>query len=1350
MKALKYSAELHFFFKNLIFGETTLHMKRLLSLLAGMLSALALINAAESQTYLFRMLDTGSGLPDNNVRNMTMLPNGMMCIQTSSMLNFYDGTSCRSYKYNAVEIPYTEYSGQSATYYDAADDIIWCTTRDNIWVFDMKTREFEYDITGRLEKMGVTGAVKNLVIDNDGRYWFFTEDGKVLICDRKGPAVTKVLPKGMTLPIEMKHHEDKVWMMSMNGTLAGYDMQLEDFRTVQNIPTVTSVESSSRMAMDITSEGDIWLMYDKDLVRYDAEQETFSNVSSLPPHSRDLYTTIAIDGRDDVWVGTARSGVSIISDNGFKTQSLPYLELIDGKRIYHHTDISKIYTDDRNGVWIATLSEGLLYWNKDIIRLNTINNSSISKGDMNDESVKCMVEDDNGNIYVGTIHGLLLYNPKTQEVTVPHKELKDELCISLYKDSMGRIWVGTFYNGAFCIHGSGVTHFKYQDISVDMSYQEAKPNFNCVRSFYEDSKGRFWISVYGGVGRFDPATGFITLLREGHPGLERFMIVRDMCEDPDGRLYICGDNGRFIYSIDDDLVLTDLNSEESHIQTSQVLLDNRSLLWTATTEGVGILDLNCGRRYQIGSKDGLPAGYIMSIAEDGTGNIWVASFSHISRIRPSIDADGKYTFAVSTYGKDDGVEAGAFFQKSAIRHSNGHIYFGGAHGICEVVPQNLYQDRSYIAPLITRINVAGEDLDTWGEKLTLKHDESFLTFEFSNLNYANPSHTTYTYKLENFDMEWRKVNPAGPGFAQYTYLEPGSYRFLVKAANNDTDWGETASIDIVIRPPFYRSIMAYIIYICIFLAIVAAFIYWQLLRTKQKIQENKEKEKVRQREKLDQMKFKFFTNVSHELRTPLSLIILPLESIMKEMKDSPLMPKLQTMHNNASQLLSMVNHLLDFRKLEMGGEKLNLTSGNISEFVNSIVLSFNDAAQRNSIILSFEDTLEHPMMVFDSMQMHKIVNNLLSNALKFTPEGGFINVSLSQTEDRVMHLSVSDTGIGIPAKDIGKVFDRFYRSGNTELRAGSGIGLSIVKQYVEMHSGSIEVQSEIGKGTTFTVHVPMTLSPDGNEEAAVELQTEEAVAETAGKAEGKPHVMVVDDNPDFREYLVGELSEFYNVTSAADGRQCLDMLKTSNAEIIICDVMMPNMDGFEVVKAIKNNIETSHIPVILLSARTSEDVRLEGYETGADAYLTKPFKLDILLARVRNLIEERKRRIDSIAKGAEISPSEVTITTIDQKLMTRIMQSIEKNMDNSEYSVEELSSDVGMHRMNLYRKLQSIAGMTPSEFIRTMRLKRAAQLLRDDPNLTVAEVSDMVGFNTPKYFTKYFKEMFGVTPSQYR
>lgn len=1327
-------------------------MKKLALIILALMIGVAM-SAHETDRYLFRMLDTSSGLPDNNVRNMTMLPSGLMCIQTSSMLNLFDGGSCRSYRYDATRIPYTEYSGLSRSYYDKDEEMLWCTTRDHIWAFNLVTRNFEYDITERLRSCGMEeGTPETIFIDDDGRFWIFTEAGKIWICDKaRNKVQTATIPAGMEFPIEVKQHGSRVWMLSLNGRVAEYDPQLGDFRTVRDIPGMKKESGFSRMEMDITSDGDLWIMFDKKLLLYESGSGRFHEISSIPSDSKDLYTTIALDGSDNLWIGSARSGVSVISAADRRITSLPHLELIDGKKIYHHTDISKIYVDSHGGVWIATQSEGLLYWHHDIIHLETIDNASLSGGDMNDESVKCMVEGKDGNIYIGTVHGLLSYDPKNMTVSVPHEILRDELCISLYRDSRNRIWVGTFYNGAFCIDGTDVRHYVYSENSVDMSYRQSSPNLNCVRSFLEDSQGRFWISVYGGVGRFDPQTGNITLLRDSHKELDRFMIVRDICELPDGNLLMSGDNGRFLYSPSDDKVLTDLNTQDNLIQTNQAMTDSRGLLWLATSDGLEIRNLKDGSIYRVDSRNGLPAGNIMGLALDNSGNVWVSSFSYVSRIRAISDGKDGYTFAVATYGKEDGVESGAFFQKSVLKDSQGRVYFGGAHGICRVIPEDMFQELNAFTPIITSVEVVGKTLESWEDELVLRHDESFITIEFSNLNYANPSHTTYLYMLENFDKEWRQIGSDRIGRAQYTYLQPGSYRFRVKAANNDTDWSDTAVLEITVRPPFHRSTCAYVIYVILFLVILGLFIHWQRLQTRKKIQENKEREERKQREDLDQMKFRFFTNISHELRTPLSLIILPLESIMKELKDSHLQSKLQTMHHNANQLLSLVNHLLDFRKLEMGGERLSLSRGNISEFVNSIVVSFKDAAQKSGISISLEDSMENPMMAFDNVQMQKIVNNLLSNALKFTPEGGFINVTLTSDGSGFMIMEVSDTGIGIPENDLPHIFDRFYRSDNTELRTGSGIGLSLVKQYAEMHGGSISVKSEVGKGTTFIVRIPTDLKAEGFVDAGsesapeLEIETAEGLVQTE-----KRHIMVVDDNADFREYLVGELSDIYDVTSAEDGRQCIEMLRTANPDVVVCDVMMPNMDGFEVVKTIRDNIETSHIPVILLSARTSDDVRLEGYETGADAYLTKPFKLDILLARIRNLIEERNRRIATIAAEGEISPSEVTITTIDQKLMIRIMECIENNMDNSEYSVEELSSDVGMHRMNLYRKLQSLAGMTPSEFIRTMRLKRAAQLLRSDPNLTVSEVSDMVGFNTQKYFTKYFKEMFGVPPSQFR
>lgn len=1342
-------------------------MRKLLILFISVLIC-SNLSSHTSGDYLFRLLDTKSGLPDNQVRNMAMLPDGMMCIITSSMLNLYDGLSCQSYAWNPIEIPYTEYSALTEIYYDRIDNILWCTSRDKIWVFNLNSRTFEYDITVRLEAFGLKNVKANgLFLDEKCNMWLISKDNEIWHCDREKNTIERIeMLEGMKSPLLLRQDKERIWMLSLDGMLAEYDTGIRNFRSVVKNVTGTATTGSSRMEMSITSKGELWMMFDRHLIRYNPENGNLTHTENLLLDKRNLLTSIALDMDDNLWLGTARSGVGIIDNGTMKIHKLPYLEQTDGNRIYHHTDISKIYADVRGGIWIATLSEGLLYWSKDIIHLHTMNSESLKHGKMDDESVKCMVEDTDGTILAGTIKGLYRYDPVQDRITVPYESLKNELCISLYRDSRDRIWLGTFYNGAYCIDKGRIRHYSWPDKStVDVSYLASTPNYNCVRSFYEDGDGTFWISVYGGIGIFDTATGEIRLLRDSHPELKRFMMVRDICDHRDGKLLVSGDNGRFLYSPSEDKVYTDSTSTKCHKQSNQAIVDGRGLLWIATDDGLTASELNSGQSYEINNFGGMQHGTVMSIATDDLGNIWASTFNHISRIKP-VKKDGKYTFAVSSYGNDDGVYAGAFFQKSVLKHSSGNIYFGGAHGIAAVVPSKTYQANHNNPPIISSLSIAGKRLEVGEEfngrvilpteldkagKISLRHDESFISFSFSNCNYANPTHTSYKYMLENFDREWTAAQFNDLGKATYTYLEPGNYCFKVIAANNDTDWSTAAKIDFVIRPPFYKSTPAYILYALFAITIAVFSCLYAYKRARMNLRDRREREAQRQKEELDQMKFRFFTNISHELRTPLTLILLPLESMMRDNSDSKLMPQMKTMYQNANQLLSLVNHILDFRKLETGGEKLHLIKGNICEFVENIVLLFREAMNEKHIKVEIENSVKNPVITFDNSMMKKILNNLLSNALKFTPEGGHIHVSLSQdtaSEGEILTISVADSGIGIPEKDLDSIFDRFYRSENSSMSTGSGIGLNLVRQYARMHGGDVSVESELNKGTVFRVSIPMWLKAD--EEIAEENAAVAERVDGTDEKEDRQTIMLVDDNAEFRTYLASELSRHYHVIQASDGKECLKLLEKQEPDVIVSDVMMPKIDGLELTKRIKSSIDTSHIPVILLSARMSEDVRLEGYETGADAYLTKPFKMDMLEARIHNLLEERQRRISSFASNREINPSEITITTIDEKLMVRIMDCIEKNMDNSEYSVEKLSADVGMHRMNLYRKLQSLSGMTPSEFMRTMRLKRAAQILKSDPNLTVLEVSDMVGFNSSKYFAKYFKEMFGMTPSQYQ
>jgi len=1200
--------------------------------------ALALTIHAQAQPYIFRSLDARSGLPDNNVRAVTMLPpDGPVCILTSSCLAFYDGVTCKSFRWDPAKVPFAEYNGSSEINFDDASHRVLISSNDRAWAFDLRTGDFIYDDVPQ--------------------------------------------------------------------------------------PSVSSGESgTSRYKTLSDASGKEWMLLDKQV------SCAGKVIEQIAASSDDLFTSMALDHEGRVWIGTARSGVRIYHPDGHM-ERLPYLETASGHRVYPHSDISDIYADPRGGVWISTQSEGILYRYEDIIRFRSVNNASLSSGHLADEGVKCLAESPSGKVLVGTIRGLYEYDPDQNAVRIPYRELADKLVISLTVDSHKRIWVGTFYDGLYLIDGGSVRHFVWDEPrSVEECYLLKLPNRNCVRRIFVDERSRIWVSVYGGIGLLDMDGGRISLLRDTHPDLARFMMIRDIASLPDGTLFVVGDSGRFCYDPDADRVIP-LDSSVSYLPTNQNYLDSGKVVWTAGIDGLTTVNV-AGEVAKV-----LDDGSIMAITEDSHGGIWVSSLNEVLKLNRMTLNGSAGTPATLRFSTVDGIDCGTFFQGSVLHHSDGSIYFGGTSGFCIVNPEKTYLRDDGIAPVVRSFKVNGEDR-TFTEKLSW--NENKLSFGFTNLNFANPGHSIYRYRLDGLEKEWRTLAAGDFPEADYSYLAPGKYTFLLSATSNGADWTEAAPIKFEVKPPFYASRLAKMLYILLgVLVLLLTYLYFYR-RQVRRLKEKSLEERRRAEDELTQMKFAFFTNISHELRTPLSLILLPLESLMKEKEGTQEYARLDTMHRNTKSLMELVNHLLDFRKLELGGEKLNLTIGNLSEFAKGVVDTFSAAAIEKGVGLEYMSDAANPIASFDRSMMHKVLNNLLSNALKFTPAGGSVNVSLGDNGQGELVLRVSDTGIGIPADAKEHVFDKFYRSGNASEVTGSGIGLSLVKQYVDMHSGSISVESEEGKGSTFTVTLPSGVVPAPVEETPREVPQEE-----------KKRILVVDDNADFRQYLREELSPLYCITVAVDGVDALEKIKAARPDVVVSDVMMPRMNGFDLTKEIKEDLETSHIPVILLTARLSDDVRTEGYQYGADSYITKPFRMEMLLVRIKNLLDEREKRVRSFSTKADVSPMHVTITTVDQKLMARIMEYLEKNMDNTEYSVEQLAYDVGMHRMNLYRKIQSLYGMTPSEFIRTMRLKRAAQLITDDPNLNINEVADMVGFNTPKYFSKYFKELFGVLPSQY-
>ncbi|MCD8317823.1 MAG: ATP-binding protein [Paraprevotella sp.] len=517
----------------------------------------------------------------------------------------------------------------------------------------------------------------------------------------------------------------------------------------------------------------------------------------------------------------------------------------------------------------------------------------------------------------------------------------------------------------------------------------------------------------------------------------------------------------------------------------------------------------------------------------------------------------------------------------------------------------------------------------------------------------------------------------------------------------------------------------------------------------------------RQKEQhLDELKFRFFTNISHEFRTPLALIITPLELLIRKTEAHNLKNELEKILDNAKDLLRLVNQLLDFRRLEQKGEHLKLSAVPIKSFIEENVEHFDELSKEHHITLACEcQFANEDLFYLDAEKMTRVFNNLLSNAIKFTPNGGIITVQAGWIETAStngrptgIRISVSDTGIGIPPQDLEHIFTRFYQSDNTQstqLNTGSGIGLHLTKGYIDLHKGTIKVESTPGKGSSFILTLP------SHDEQEPLVRQSENTPEKHNNIENeftqktdKTTIWVTEDNVQFLHFMKNWLQQDFHVLTAADGQEGLNMAREYDPDLIISDVMMPNMDGYAFCRAIKTDMKCSHIPFILLTAKKSSESRSEAYDAGADSFIAKPFDVDVLSSRIRQLLEQREKRRDSIRRKIDIDPKEITITPIDEELMQKVLSYIEKNMSNTEYNVKALSADMGIERSLFYRKMQAIAGQTPSDFMRSIRLKRAAQLLKGN-RYSVQEISWMVGFNTPRYFSSYFKEMFGMTPSQY-
>lgn len=799
------------------------------------------------------------------------------------------------------------------------------------------------------------------------------------------------------------------------------------------------------------------------------------------------------------------------------------------------------------------------------------------------------------------------------------------------------------------------------------------------------------------------------------------------------------------------------------------------MVWIATREGLNVYDTRRHMFLDLFPVVEAKGNFIAAITEDQERNMWVSTSRKVIRVTVASDGKGSYLFDSRAYNSEDGLQNCDFNQRSIKTLHNGIIAIGGLYGVNIFAPDHIRYNKMLPNVMFTGLSLFDEAVkvgQSYGgrvliekelndvENVEFDYKQNIFSVSFASDNYNLPEKTQYMYKLEGFNNDWLTL-PVGVHNVTFTNLAPGKYVLRVKAINSDGYVGiKEATLGIVVNPPFWMSWWAYLLYAAGLVVVLFLARYRMLKREREKFHLQQIENEVAKNEEINNMKFRFFTNVSHELRTPLTLIISPLEGMLKETTDELQSTRLQLMYRNAQRLLHLVNQLLDFRKGEMSTHQLSLSEGDIISYVHSVCNSFLLMADKKHIQFSFFSGIDTFSMAFDADKVGKIVMNLLSNAFKFTPEGGRVTVMIEHvtgTPD-TLEIKIADTGIGISDVDKEHIFDRFYQADHkgVEETTGNGIGLSLVRDFVTLHEGEVKVFDNIGTGSVFVIQFPVkhvetqvqlpeeTGMSVGDEE---DREMKEEVREETGRKDS-PLLLVVDDNEDFRIFMRYSLELQYRVKLAVNGNEAWEMMQEELPDLVISDVMMPQMDGNELCRLIKQDKRTAHIPVILLTARQNTEAKLEGLQTGADDYVTKPFNMTILVLRIRKLIE--LSRYHRVTQGMiDPAPSEIVITSLDEKLIEKAIKYVEDNMSRTELSVEELSRELGMSRVHLYKKLLQITGKTPIEFIRVIRLKRAAQLLRES-QLHVSEVAFEVGFNNPKYFSRYFKDEFGVLPSVYQ
>lgn len=1354
-----------------------------------MLFNFTLLSATEEVIYnlKFKQLSAPHSLPTNEVQKVYQDRDGFIWFATRNGLCQYNGYETTLYKSNLYS-PDLLTTNSITCLVDDNNNNLWIGTSEGLNVMDKRTGEIKKYKAPSISN----NVVSALCVTRDNTLWVGTDNGLCRYVPEKDTFVVCGDEFGdgrlryVTIKSLLEDSDGDLWIGTWAQGLFRYSPSTDK---VVVYPKINEQYSSHVIYED--SNKDIWVGswgYGLFKLRNPKDMENVSYQSFLHENGDDssLSDNIVYDIAEDInthtlWVGT-RSGLSILRLD----ESSSFINYKSGKSDYRipSDEVNSIMRDSQKNMWIGAIGGGVLMADtrQPAFALHTLN---FGDEDIPVTSVRTLFADSDQNLWIGVgTYGLARREYVTGELKmyshIPEfsgvKDLPSLFAVVQRKKS-GDIWFG-MYNGGIYVYRKGekVKHLTTKNSAFLTS--------DCVSALYEDYEGNCWVGTRGGIGvRLSDGTDYRFETMNFNDSLSAgWIYVRDIVQDMDNSVWLATSNFGVIHITGDvrqpsTLKYENYSFHNRKLITNTVLcmhIDRFGRLW-AGTEGGGLYLYNrsTGQFEEKTRTYSIPGDVIVSIEEDKSGNLWLGTVSGLVKLY--VAAVGN-DFSTRIYTSADGLQDNFIVNSSCSR--DGELFFGGHKGYNSFFPDKMEIPSQETNFLITDIKIFNHSfknlpvelqqkispvMPTYTSKIELPYKYDNFSIEFAALTYKNPELNRYAYRLQNFDRDWQYTD-ADRRFAYYNNLPSGTYTFQLKATNENGEWsGYVREFTVVVLPPFWATWWAYLLYMV--LVLVIGVLIYRTIKKRILLQNAlrlREMEKAKA-EELNHAKLQFFTNITHELLTPLTIISATVDELKTQ---APSHNDLYTvMNSNIQRLIRLLQQILEFRKAETGNLKLRVSPGDLAAFVRTGTESFKPLVKKRKIHFSLLCDPESIVGYFDIDKLDKIMYNLLSNAAKYNKEDGFIQVTLSYDEEdrEFVLLRVKDNGKGISREKQATLFKRFYEGDYRKFNTiGTGIGLSLTKDLVTLHGGTISVESEVDHGTEFIVRIPIERSYYDEEQIDDEVislrQTaidyedtpEDVIAEVQELATKANSILLVEDNEELLNLMTKLLGREYNVFTAENGKEGIIVLENEDVDLIVSDIMMPEMDGIEFCKYVKGHLEISHIPVILLTAKNKEEDRAEAYEIGADAFISKPFNLTVLHARIRNLLKYKARMAHDFKNQIVFEVKDLNYTSLDEDFIQRAINCVNNHLEDPNFDQAQFADEMLTSKSTLYKKLKSLAGLNTSSFIRNVRLKAACRIMEEKGiNIRVSELAYAVGFNDPKYFSSCFKKEFGMLPSEY-